>query len=228
MAEKTKSEIIATTVILIGLAVLAVPGCKPKSQTEKENTDTNEQQQTQREVAKETQKETIKEQPVKNTQVRLTTNYGDIVIELDTENAPLTTDNFLKYVEQGFYDGTIFHRVIPGFMIQGGGFTADMQRKRTNPPVRNEASNGLNNLAGTIAMARTNNPDSATSQFFINLADNAFLDYKAENPGYAVFGKIIEGMATVEKIGDVETGATKGMKDVPVEPVIIESAEIVE
>ncbi len=241
MAKKKKSKIIATTIIIIGLAITAVPGCRSKAKTEKVPADTNEQQQTQKETIKETeqagtdtnkqqetQKETIKERAVKNTQVRLTTNHGEIVIELDTEKAPLTTANFLKYVEQGQYDGTIFHRVIPNFMIQGGGFTAEMQKKKTNPPIKNEASNGLKNLTGTLAMARTPAPDSATSQFFINLTDNAFLDYTAANPGYAVFGKVIEGMEIVDKIGAVKTGVTKGMKDVPIETVTIESAKLVE
>jgi peptidyl-prolyl cis-trans isomerase B (cyclophilin B) len=219
MAKKKKSKIIATTILIIGLAVAVGSGCRSKSRTEKAPSDTNKQHQTQKEI--------IKEHPVQNTQVRLTTNYGDIVIELDTQKAPVTTANFLEYVEQGHYDDTIFHRVIPGFMIQGGGFTADMQKKKTNPPIKNEASNGLKNLTGTLAMARTNNPDSATSQFFISLADNVFLDYTAANPGYAVFGRVIEGMDTVNKIDAVKTGVTKGMKDVPIDPVVIESAKLV-
>jgi cyclophilin family peptidyl-prolyl cis-trans isomerase len=153
---------------------------------------------------------------------------GDITIELDEEKAPLTTANFLKYVKEGFYDGTIFHRVISKFMIQGGGMTADMGQKVTSAPIKNEGSNGLKNNRGTIAMARTNNPDSATSQFFINLVDNNFLNYAgAARPGYAVFGKVIEGMDVVDKIGAVKTTTKMDAGDVPVEPVVILSAKIV-
>lgn len=206
-------------IVVIGLAVAVGSGCKDKSGTEETGTDTDKQQQ-------ETRQEPIKEKVVPNKQVRLTTNYGDIVIELDTQKAPVTTANFLTYVEQGHYESTIFHRVIPRFMIQGGGFTADMQKKKTNPPIKNEASNGLKNVRGTLTMARTNDPDSATSQFFINLVDNGFLDYTAANPGYAVFGRVIEGMETVDKIGAVKTGMAAGMKDVPTKPVIIESAKV--
>jgi peptidyl-prolyl cis-trans isomerase B (cyclophilin B) len=233
MTKKNKSKTIATTIIIIGLAITAVPSCKSKAKTEKAPADTNEQQQTRKETIQQTQKETVKKQPVPNTQIRLTTNLGDIVIELDTEKAPLTTANFLKYVEQGHYDGTIFHRVIPNFMIQGGGFRPNMRKKVVNPPIRNEASNGLKNLTGTVAMARTNYPHSATCQFFINLTDNPSLDYTPTKPGYAVFGKVIEGMETVNKISAVKTGAVDtglgtSLKDVPIEPVIIQSAKLVE
>ncbi len=202
-------------IVVIGLAVLLASGCKDRSQ--KEEPDNGKQQET-----------PVKEPTVQNTQVRLTTNFGDIVIELDSDKAPISTANFLAYANQGFYEGTIFHRVIAGFMIQGGGFTADMQKKKTNPPIKNEASNGLKNTRGTVAMARTNDPDSATSQFFINLVDNKYLDYKAVSSGYAVFGKVVEGMETVDKIGAVKTGVTAGMKDVPTQPVVIESAKLVE
>ena len=164
----------------------------------------------------------------KNPKVKLETNMGDIVIELNAEAAPITVKNFLGYVENGFFDGLIFHRVIDGFMIQGGGFTADMQRKQTNAPIKNEASNGLKNDRGTIAMARTNDPDSATSQFFINHKDNNFLNYTGSaNPGYAVFGKTVEGIDVVDKIAVVRTTTRNGMQDVPVEPVVIKSATIV-
>ena len=207
-------------IILAVLLTVSLVGCKPKSQTEQTGAVTTSNQPP---------KEPIEEKPMSNTQVRLTTNYGDIVIELDADKAPITTANFLNYVEQGFYDGTIFHRVITGFMIQGGGFTPDMKQKKTNPPIKNEASNGLKNKRGTIAMARTSNPDSATAQFFINLVDNGFLDYVAgKNPGYAVFGKVIEGMDTVDKIAAVKTGKSAGMDDVPTKPVVIESAKLVE
>jgi cyclophilin family peptidyl-prolyl cis-trans isomerase len=165
----------------------------------------------------------------KNPRVKLETSMGDIVIELNAEAAPITVKNFLEYVESDFFDGLIFHRVIKDFMIQGGGFTADMQRKQTNAPIKNEASNGLKNDRGTIAMARTNDPDSATSQFFINHKDNNFLNYTgAANPGYAVFGKTVEGMDVVDKIAVVPTTTLPNdMKDVPVEPVIIKSATVV-
>lgn len=159
--------------------------------------------------------------------VKIQTTMGDIILELDKEKAPITSENFLTYVQENFYDGTIFHRVISNFMIQGGGFAPDMAEKKTNPPITNEASNGLKNDRGTIAMARTSNPHSATSQFFINLVDNDFLNYSPQNPGYAVFGKVIEGMDVVDKIAKVKT-ATKGPhENVPVESVIIESATIV-
>lgn len=164
----------------------------------------------------------------KTTQVKLETTMGDIVIELDEKAAPVTTKNFLQYVQEGFFDGVIFHRVIPGFMIQGGGFTADMRQKRPHPPIVNEASNGLKNDRGTVAMARTNNPDSATAQFFINHNDNHFLNYvEGGNPGYAVFGRVVEGMETVDKIAAVKTTRKGPHADVPVEPVVIKKAEIV-
>ncbi len=161
--------------------------------------------------------------------IRMKTNLGDIKIELDEEKAPKTCANFLDYVNEGFYDGTIFHRVIPNFMIQGGGFTPDMAQKATNAPVENEAANGLGNETGTIAMARTSDPHSATAQFFINVADNGFLDYPGQDGwGYCVFGKVVEGMDVVNRIKDVETTMKAGHQDVPVEPVVIEKVEVVE
>ena len=160
--------------------------------------------------------------------VKFETSMGDIVIELDEKAAPVSVRNFLRYVEEGFYNGTIFHRVIPNFMIQGGGFTVDMERKQTHEPIVNEASNGLSNVRGSIAMARTNVPDSATSQFFINHKDNGFLDYvEGSRAGYAVFGKTIEGMDVVDEIAAVNTGIRNNMKDVPVEPVEIKSAKVI-
>jgi cyclophilin family peptidyl-prolyl cis-trans isomerase len=160
--------------------------------------------------------------------VKLTTSMGPIVIQLDKEKAPISTENFVKYVEAGHYNGTVFHRVIGNFMIQGGGFTKDMQQKPTQPPIKNESTNGLKNDNYTVAMARTNVRDSATSQFFINVKDNAFLNYAGEgNPGYAVFGKVVEGTDTVEKIKAVPTGSQRGMGDVPTTPVVIEKAECV-
>lgn len=162
--------------------------------------------------------------------VLLTTTYGKILLELDAERAPATTENFIQYVKDGHYDGTVFHRVISNFMIQGGGFTPDMSQKPTRAPIENEAANGLSNEAGTIAMARTSDPHSATAQFFINVADNHFLD-QARSPdgwGYAAFGKVIEGMETVNRIKAVDTGNKGFHQDVPREDVLIESAEVIE
>ena len=160
------------------------------------------------------------------TQVKLTTSMGPIVIQLDEAKAPLSAQNFLKYVESGHYDGTIFHRVINGFMIQGGGFTKDMQQKPVQSPIKNESTNGLKNDNYTVAMARTNVRDSATSQFFINVKDNAFLNFAGDsNPGYAVFGKVVDGKDTVDKIKAVQTGNQRGMGDVPNTAVVIEKAE---
>lgn len=163
-----------------------------------------------------------------NPVVIMTTSKGDIKIELFKDKAPVTVENFLSYVNEGFYNGTIFHRVIPNFMIQGGGFTPDFTQKSTKPPIKNEAKNGLKNERGTLAMARTQVVDSATSQFFINLVDNSFLDNGVRDYGYAVFAKVIDGMDVVDEIGSVQTG-TKGMYgDVPQEDVVIESIKIVE
>lgn len=158
------------------------------------------------------------------TKVVMTTNHGAITIELDAEKAPITVENFLRYVDEGFFKGTIFHRVIPGFMIQGGGMTEDMTPKRGHPPIKNEADNGLKNLRGTLAMARTADINSATSQFFINLKDNAFLDHGGRDFGYAVFGKVVEGMDVVDAIAGVKTGNKSMHQDVPVEPVLITDA----
>ena len=165
--------------------------------------------------------------------VKMTTSYGEIVIELDKENAPITTENFLSYVESGFYNETVFHRVISGFMIQGGGYLADMTPKDEKlDPIQNEANNGLKNNRGTIAMARTANPHSASSQFFINHADNAFLNFRTnqvdEGWGYAVFGQVIEGMEVVDKIADVETGSVGPYQDVPVEAITVLKTEIID
>ncbi len=161
--------------------------------------------------------------------VVLNTNYGPITLELDNEHAPVTVANFLQYARDGHYDNTIFHRVINGFMIQGGGFEPGMKQKPTNAPIKNEASNGLKNTTGTIAMARTNDPQSATAQFFINVADNDFLNFKSETPqgwGYAVFGKVSDGMDTVNKIKAVKTGTSGFHQDVPKEDVVIQSVTV--
>jgi len=156
--------------------------------------------------------------------VVLKTSLGDIQIELFSEQAPVSVQNFLTYVKTGFYNGTIFHRVIPGFMIQGGGMTPKMQEKPARPPIKNEADNGLKNTRGTLAMARTQIKDSATAQFFINLVDNDFLDHGERDFGYAVFGKVVEGMDVVDKIAAVPTGSSGMHQDVPLKPVLIESA----
>jgi len=158
--------------------------------------------------------------------VKLTTSQGAIVIELDQAKAPVSSENFLKYLDAGHYDGTIFHRVIDGFMIQGGGFSKDMRQKPVNAPIKNESTNGLKNDNYTVAMARTNVRDSATSQFFINVKDNDFLNFAGDsNPGYAVFGKVVEGKDVVDKIRKVATGNSGGHQNVPVEAVLIEKAE---
>jgi peptidyl-prolyl cis-trans isomerase A (cyclophilin A) len=155
--------------------------------------------------------------------IRFETTLGDFTIELFDKKAPETVLNFLKYIDAGFFDGTIFHRIVPGFVIQGGGFTEDMTQKRTEPPVKNEADNGLKNERGTLSMARTNDINSATSQFFVNLKDNDFLDHKKGNFGYAVFARVIEGMDVIDKIAAVETGRRRGFDDVPVDSVIMKS-----
>ena len=163
--------------------------------------------------------------------VIIETTKGNITLELDSEKAPETVANFVSYAKSGHYDNTIFHRVIPGFMIQGGGFDTDMKQKSTNPPVKIEADNGLKNLNGTVAMARTNDPNSATSQFFINLKDNGFLDHTSPSPqgwGYAVFGKVTDGMDAVSTIERVKTGSNHGHQDVPTEDVVITKVTIVE
>ena len=160
--------------------------------------------------------------------VKLHTNKGDITLQLDAEKAPKTVRNFLEYVNSGFYDGTIFHRVISSFMIQGGGFEPGMKHKKTNPPIKNEAANGLENDTYTIAMARTGDPQSATAQFFINVKDNDFLNYPGQDGwGYCVFGKVVEGKEVVDAIKAVKTGSRSGFQDVPLEDVIITKAEVV-
>jgi len=207
--------ILKVIIVLFVSLVILIPGCDKANDKAVET-------RTEGKTMTETQNETIKG-PAK---VELKTSMGDIVIELDEEKAPVTVSNFLKYAEEGFYDGTIFHRVINNFMIQGGGFAADMLRKPPHSPIVNEASNGLKNNRGTIAMARTNNPNSATSQFFINQADNNHLNFvEGRNPGYAVFGKVIEGLDVVDKIANAKTTTLNGMENVPVEPVVIKSAK---
>jgi len=163
--------------------------------------------------------------------VVLETSKGNFVIALDAETAPISTENFLGYVEAGYYEGTIFHRVIDGFMVQGGGFTQDMVQKETRGTIQNEADNGVKNKRGTVAMARRPDPHSATAQFFVNVADNSFLDHKTKSDqgwGYAVLGEVVEGMDVVDAIAKVKTGRHGGMGDVPTEPVIIQKAYVQE
>lgn len=166
-----------------------------------------------------------------NPQVLMETSMGTVKIELFKDKAPISVRNFLSYVKEGYYDGLIFHRVIKTFMVQGGGLDVDMQPKKTKFAIKNEAANGLSNKRGTLAMARTSVVDSATSQFFVNVVDNPFLDYRGKSPdlfGYAVFGQVIEGMEVVDAIKEVKTGSKGGHSDVPVEPVFIKSVTIVE
>jgi cyclophilin family peptidyl-prolyl cis-trans isomerase len=160
--------------------------------------------------------------------VRFETSRGDFTVELDAEAAPVTVRNFLRYVDEGFFDGTVFQRVIPGFVIQGGGLTPDLAQKRTHAPIQNEASNGLKNKRGTLSMARTDDIHSATSQFFVNLADNDFLDHKPGSYGYAVFGRVTEGMDVIDRIAEVRTGRRKGHDDVPIEDVSVIAARRLE
>jgi len=159
----------------------------------------------------------------KTIEAAFVTTLGSFTVELYAEKAPITVENFLAYLDAGFYDGTIFHRVIPDFMIQGGGFTRDMKEKEARPPIKNEAMNGLKNLRGTLAMARTQDLNSATSQFFVNLKHNEFLDHGTRDFGYAVFGKVIQGMEVVDQIAAVETGSSGMHQNVPIEAVVIES-----
>ena len=168
--------------------------------------------------------------PDTQTKVKLTTTLGDIVIQLNTEKAPISSENFLTYVKEGFYNGTIFHRVIKGFMAQGGGFDTSFNQKAVHAPIKNEAENGLSNSRGTLAMARTNVPDSATAQFFINYKDNAFLDHSSPTPsgwGYAVFGEVIEGMDVVDAMANQPTSNRGGHQDVPKTDIVIEKAEVI-
>lgn len=182
-------------------------------------------------AASEDASKAVKPKGANTVNVEFVTNKGTIVLELNAEKAPKTVENFVSYVNDGHYDGTIFHRVINNFMIQGGGFDAEMNQKETKAPIENEADNGLKNDKGTIAMARTMVPHSASSQFFINVKDNDFLNFRSKDPqgwGYAVFGKVVEGMDVVEAIETVKTTNKAGHGDVPVEPIIVESAKVVE
>lgn len=168
---------------------------------------------------------TISEAASDNPRVVMETSMGTMIIELYPEKAPITVKNFLDYVDSGFYDGTIFHRVIPGFVLQGGGFNAEMEKKDNNPPIKNEADNGLRNLRATLSMARTSNINSATSQFFINLKNNSNLDHGSRDFGYAVFAKVVKGVSVIDKMAGVKTTTKGHYRDVPVEPVFIISAK---
>jgi peptidyl-prolyl cis-trans isomerase A (cyclophilin A) len=224
---------LAVAVVCGGVAAVASaqpPVTPPKAepaQTEPAKVEPPKTPETKPETKPESKSESpTKENPKEQMMyVQMKTSMGDIVLELDAAKAPISAENFLKYVDKGFYEGTIFHRVIKGFMIQGGGFTADMKQKSTEAPIKNEWKNGLKNTRGTIAMARTSVPDSATSQFFINVVDNAFLDEPRGGAAYAVFGKVIAGMATVDKIRETPTGVKGGMPDNPVTTVTIEKAK---
>jgi cyclophilin family peptidyl-prolyl cis-trans isomerase len=160
--------------------------------------------------------------------IRFETSHGDFTVELFERDAPQTVANFLRYVDDGFFDGTIFHRVVPGFVIQGGGLTPDYSQKQTHPPVRNESANGVRNQRGTLSMARTDDIHSATSQFFVNLADNDFLDHRPGQYGYAVFGCVTDGMDVIDRIAKIGTGRRKGHSDAPLEDVLIKSARRVQ
>lgn len=160
--------------------------------------------------------------------IRFETSLGVFTVELDAEAAPVSSENFQRYVDDGHFDGTVFHRVIPGFMIQGGGFAPDMTQKPTRRPIENEAGNGLRNRRGSLAMARTNEINSASSQFFVNLVDNNFLDHRPGNFGYAVFGRVVDGMDVIDRIAAVKTGRRLGHDDVPLEPVVVTAARRVD
>ncbi len=210
-------------VIMLIMLVMLIWGCEQKEPKQSEQKQ-NEQKIVDQQGSENKKSDTQGGNPM----VIMSTSMGDIKIELYRDKAPITVENFLAYVNEKYYDGTIFHRVIPGFMIQGGGFTPDMQQKATKPPIKNEASNGLKNDTGTIAMARTSVVDSATSQFFINLTDNDFLNHGNREFGYAVFGKVVEGMDVLNKIAGVKTGNQGMHRDVPLEPVVVESIRVIE
>lgn len=204
------------------------PAATPAAEPEKKPEQKKEEQKkdAEKKDGEENKKEDEKvEQEPKKYYVKMATSMGDLIIELDNEKAPISTKNFLAYVDKGFYNGTIFHRVIPGFMIQGGGFTPDMKQKATDKPIKNEWKNGLKNLRGTLSMARTQVADSATTQFFLNVVDNAFLDQPRDGAAYAVFGKVVLGMDVADKIVAVPTTRSGQHENVPKTPVEIKSAE---
>ena len=203
-----------TLMMIVMLTLFVSEGCTQNKKTDQNENESNTATEKADKMSKTPQKEN-------GYVVVLETSLGSIEIELNKEKAPITVENFLNYVTSGAYDGTVFHRVIDGFMIQGGGFTTDGKKKSTNPPIKLESNNGLLNEVGTIAMARTNIPDSATNQFFINVKDNSLLNYSPTSPGYAVFGKVVSGMDIVNNIKRVKTTVRNGMKDWPVDDVLI-------
>ncbi|MBS0364970.1 MAG: peptidyl-prolyl cis-trans isomerase [Proteobacteria bacterium] len=160
--------------------------------------------------------------------IRFETSHGDFTVELFEKEAPVTVENFLRYLDDGHFDGTVFHRIVPGFVIQGGGLTADFSSKKTRAPIANEAKNGLKNHRGSLSMARTSDINSATSQFFVNLKDNAFLDHSSRDYGYAVFGRVVNGMDVIDRIAAVKTGTRRGYQDAPMEDVVVVSARRVQ
>lgn len=206
--------------IVFPLALIALVACESPQQSDS-NEQTQDTQMMDNTNEEQSKTEATEQQAATYVYVVMKTSMGDITLELDSTNAPQTVNNFLSYVDDEFYDGTIFHRVIDGFMVQGGGFTPDGNQKSTKDPIFLESKNGLTNDTGTIAMARTNAPNSATAQFFINLKDNDFLNYAPSNPGYAVFGKVAAGMDVVNSIRQVKTGVFQQYRDWPVEPVTI-------
>ena len=220
-----RNTLIISLFAILTFAIVACGGNSNKKEEVEEAAET-----TTEEVVKEDNNEakTENNDTGEKVMVLISTNKGDIKIALDKGNAPITVENFISYVKDGFYNDTIFHRVIPNFMVQGGGFSEDMNQKPTKDPIKNEADNGLTNERGTVAMARTSVVDSATSQFFINLVDNGFLNHGARDFGYAVFGKVVDGMDIVDEIGGVPTGNAGPFRDVPKEPVIIKSVTVVE
>ena len=203
-----------TLMMIVMLTLFVSEGCTQNKKTDQNENESNSATEKVDKMSKTPQKEN-------GYVVVLETSLGSIEIELNKEKAPITVENFLNYVTSGAYDGTVFHRVIDRFMIQGGGFTTDGKKKSTNPPIKLESNNGLLNEVGTIAMARTNIPDSATNQFFINVKDNSLLNYSPTSPGYAVFGKVVKGMDIVNNIKRVKTTVRNGMKDWPVDDVLI-------
>ena len=203
-----------TLMMIVMLTLFVSEGCTQNKKTDQNENESNSATEKVDKMSKTPQKEN-------GYVVVLETSLGSIEIELNIEKAPITVENFLNYVITGAYDETVFHRVIDGFMIQGGGFTTDGEKKPTNPPIKLESNNGLLNEVGTIAMARTNIPDSATNQFFINLKDNSFLNYSPTSPGYAVFGKVVKGMDIINNIKRVKTSVKNGMNDWPVDDVLI-------
>lgn len=203
-----------TLMMIVMLTLFVSEGCTQNKKTDQNENESNSATEKVDKMSKTPQKEN-------GYVVVLETSLGSIEIELNKEKAPITVENFLNYVTTGSYDETVFHRVIDGFMIQGGGFTTDGKKKSTNPPIKLESNNGLLNEVGTIAMARTNIPDSATNQFFINIKDNSFLNYSPTSPGYAVFGKVVKGMDIINNIKRVKTSVKNGMNDWPVDDVLI-------